>query len=39
MPATRMLRASAAGRITVGSTPASAIIARYADAPPCPTDE
>src|SRR4026209_1237543 len=33
-----MLRAMAVGRATSGATPARAMIARYADAPACPTE-
>ena len=36
--ATRMLSTSAVGRITAGGSPNSAISARYADAPACPTE-
>lgn len=39
MVATRMFSTSAAGFISSGATANSAIVARYPDPPPCPTDE
>jgi hypothetical protein len=39
MVATRMLRASAVGRIVSGARPTMAMAARYPDAPAWPTEE